>query len=149
MPSRPRRPAPRLSAPPILRALPPAHPPDAAAHQLTVSARTPLEAAHGALRDALLDLGRPARDAEAAWEDDARPPAAGDASEARGGARDRVNAAAGVYARALRRDRVGLPAALVAVRATVAQDAAFLPVEVFAGVQRDAAQCCLEAFYAH
>ena len=74
---------------------------------------------------------------------------ASDASEAREGARDRVYAAAGAYALALRREGVGLPAALVAVRTTVAADAAGLPWSAHAAMQRDAARCCLEAFYAH
>jgi hypothetical protein len=76
-----------------------------------------------------------------------------DAWEARVFARDRghdrVYAAAGDYARALRREGVGLPAVLAAVRATVADDALWLSAAAHAAVQRDAAQCCLEAFYAH
>ncbi|GJG87322.1 hypothetical protein tb265_25030 [Gemmatimonadetes bacterium T265] len=76
-----------------------------------------------------------------------------DAWEAREFARDlayeRAYTAAGAYARALRREGVGLPAALVAVRATVADDALCLPTTAHAAVQRDAARCCLEAFYAH
>jgi hypothetical protein len=125
-----------------------------------VSARSAAEAAHGALQDALRDLGE--LDDEPAAEFGNVPSdllgrhgvagrrvawAAGD------GARDRVYAAAGVYARALRREGVGLPAALVAVRATVvaavALDGVDLPPGPLDALQRAAARCCLEAFYAH
>lgn len=64
--------------------------------------------------------------------------------------RDQVHAAAGAYARALRREGAGLPAALLTVRVIVAQEASGrLPRAVYTSVQRDAARCCLEAFYAH
>ncbi len=160
---------------------------------LTLSARGAAEAAHGAFRDALRDLGRSANIAADAERNNAGAAGAGvapdllpeveldrwaDGGEPLGGqsvgahrpsradhepraarefARERVYdcvyAAAGAYARALRREGVGLPAALVAVRVTVdaalARDAAFLPLAAFAAVQRDAARCCLEAFYAH
>jgi hypothetical protein len=61
----------------------------------------------------------------------------------------RVNEAVGAYARALRRDGVGLLAALAAVRSTVVQDGALLRTPVFAVVHQEAVRCCLEAFYAH
>ncbi len=76
-------------------------------------------------------------------------PVAGAAWEARKSAHDRVHVAAGAYARALRREGVGLPAALAAVHAVVAGSAARLPAAPHAAVQRDATRCCLEAFYAH
>jgi hypothetical protein len=60
-----------------------------------------------------------------------------------------MHAAAGTYARALRGAGVGLPAALAAVRATLSQDAALLPPAVFTAAHQEAAQCCLEAYYAH
>ncbi len=173
MPSGPRRPA-------FLRVRPlaPAAPEPTAAgdrHGLVVSARTPVEAAHGALRDTLRDLhdqcdgALPAASDPAVmeaevlepdrWADDGGPLGRRYAGDHRlsaaergvweGHACDRVHAAVGAYARALRRDGVGLLAALAAVRATFVQDGTLLPSAVLAAVHRDAMRCCLEAFYAH
>ena len=132
----PRRPTPFLSMRPAARRGDAAREPHPSG--LVMTARTEVEAAHGALRDTLLDLASPRFEADA-----------DDLAAAHSAARDRVHEAVGTYARALRRDGVGLPAALVAVRATVQDDTPALPFEVFAAVRRDAAQCCLEAFYAH
>ena len=151
MPSRPRRVVLRSRAPrrasgaewiPAAGPAPADHAdPDEAAPGLTLSTSTDVEAARAALRHALLELDRSASSARA----DER-----DACECRAYARDEVQAAAGAYARALRREGVGLPAALLTVRLTVTQEAADrLPHAVYAAVQRDATQCCLEAFYPH
>jgi hypothetical protein len=161
---------------------PPTPPEGGDRHGLVVSARTPVEAAHGTLRDALRDLcercdgalpgadgdppGAPAATEHDAPESDRRAdeggplgrPHAGDhpllaadrgAWEEHAFGRDRVNEAVAAYARALRRDRVELPAALAAVRATLVGDALRLRPAVFAAMQREAVRCCLEAFYAH
>jgi hypothetical protein len=195
MPRRPARPrsAPRAEWPPLAGSRADEEADVVTARPFTLSVRSAAEAAHGAFRDALRDLGRlddAATDAESdepgatgagvapdllaeveldRWGDGGEPlgslfvgahrlsRADHEPRAAREFARERVYdcvyAAAGAYARALRREGVGLPAALVAVRETVdaalARDAVFLPLAAFAAVQRDAARCCLEAFYAH
>jgi hypothetical protein len=177
MPFRPRRPTPPGTRWPNVRPAGPLPPtPASPAHRLglTLTAHTAVEAAHGALRDALLDLGAPSHDlADDGAEPDPPPAdpfaeagvpgggapdllpfpparrAAPGGSAGSGYAHDRVHAAVGAYARALRRDGVGLPAALVAVRATVMHGAPFVAAEAFAAVQRDAADCCLAAYFAH
>ena len=63
MSSRPRRPAPFLSMRPAGRR--PDAPTERTTHGLVITARTEVEAAHGALRDTLLDLGSPRFDAAA------------------------------------------------------------------------------------
>ena len=136
MSSRPRRPGGLLAMRRLARRLaaaPGGHP-----HGLVMTARTEVEAADGALRDALLDLTSPR------FEE-----ATDDASAAHEAARDRVHAVVGVYARALRRDGVGLLAVLAAVRATLLQDGGRLRSAAFAALHHDAMQCCREAFYAH
>lgn len=149
MTSRPPRPVsprpPRSDAP---------GPATAPAHGLVVTARSATQAAHGALRDRLLDLGGPLLDGRSVPP----PPSAGgvDVSEdpadlgaARAGARDRVHAAVAAYARAMRSEGLDAAAAVAAVGATVHADAAFLPADQFAALRRDAAACCLDAFHAH
>jgi hypothetical protein len=140
MPFRPRRPT-------FLRVRPLGHaPPDfapAGDPNAPLAAATPVEAAHGAFRDTLRAL-------RAGWP---AGPLGGEAGDAPAvppaSARDGMHAAAGTYARALRGAGVGLPAALAAVRATLSQDAALLPTAVFTAAHQEAAQCCLEAYYAH
>lgn len=130
-----------------------------------------VEVAHAALRDTLRDLADVQRRGALGealdtpevdrWADEGGPlgrlyaggrqVSGGErrAWEAHAFACDRVNTAVGTYARALRRDGVGLAAALVAVRATVQHGTTAFSARTFAAVRRDAAQCCLEALYAH
>lgn len=149
----------------------PAPAPASAADPPSVPARTDAELAHDALRGALLGLG-----AEPAWDTSDRAPGASEvdpwadegrsvgplyadqasldfdeqgARAARAFAHDRVFAAVVRYAQALRREGTALPAALVAVRATMRAGSVFLGPAAMAAVQRDAARCCLEAYYAH
>ncbi|HEY0776521.1 MAG TPA: hypothetical protein VGD56_01020 [Gemmatirosa sp.] len=129
--------------------------------------RTPLEVARDSLRDAVAAFGatvlRPAHDSQESDRAGAPRVPFGDghasdgrvrsrersAWEAHESAHDRVFAATMDYGRALRRAGVLLPVALVAVRATVRDATVLLSAAALAAVQRDAAQCCREAFYAH
>ena len=156
----PGTPTPTLASTPASTAEPP-----------TVPARTDAELAHDALRGTLLGLG-----AESAWDTSDRAPGAPgvdpwadddrsfgrlyadqatldfDEQSARGAralVHDQVFAAVVRYAQALRREGIALPTALVAVRATVREGSVLLGPAASAAVQRDAARCCLEAYYAH
>lgn len=139
--------------------------PTSAAPAAPGSSHSAAEAAHAALRAALAEFGgtrlRTAHDSQELdrWDNDGGPVRAhaGDghirrrerrAWEAHEGAHDHVYQAVGAYARALCQYHVGLPAALVTVRATVGDVAGWLAPAVLAALQRDAAQCCTEAFTA-
>lgn len=136
-----------------------------------VTSRAEVDDKHRVLRDAVLALGRtpvPAAplsdDAESCAPDRGVPdsarvrPVAREAHEpheARGGwgrygrARERVHLAVVAYAHALHHDGTSRAAVALCVTDTLDEARAGLPVAVLAAVRRDAAQCCLDAWYAH
>ncbi|HEY0776519.1 MAG TPA: hypothetical protein VGD56_01010 [Gemmatirosa sp.] len=138
---------------------------------LALSARTAVDAALGALGDAVADLGDPqlqaahdaqvldreawadgprgrwyAGDREPRWRERGDGPAHDGARDA--GARIAVDVAAGEYARALRAEGGLLATALADVRARVQAAAGRLSAVALAAVQHDAAERCLKAYNA-